>query len=203
MQLPPFFHEARRLRLRDPLAEFLGAAEGGVLEYGYEDAVKLAGHSCPTVASAYIMTCRALDALYPDRLPERGGIAVSLREPANAGVNGVIGSIVTLLTGAAGEGGFQGIGGHFSRRDLLRFGGDQAHTLHFRRRDTGAAVTAEARLAAVPPDPEMRTLLGRCIEGTATPPEHRRFAALWQDRVRRILIDHAGNEEVFPVHPVA
>lgn len=31
----------------DPLAEFLGAAEGGLIEYGYADAVKLAGHSCP------------------------------------------------------------------------------------------------------------------------------------------------------------
>jgi len=34
--------------LRDPLAELLGAAEGGIVEYRYADAVKLAGHSCPT-----------------------------------------------------------------------------------------------------------------------------------------------------------
>ena len=42
--------------MRDPLARFLGAAEDGVIEYTYADTVKLAGHSCPTVASAYLMT---------------------------------------------------------------------------------------------------------------------------------------------------
>ena len=32
MQFPDFFRLVPRLRVRDPLAEFLGAAEGGVLE---------------------------------------------------------------------------------------------------------------------------------------------------------------------------
>lgn len=200
MQLPSFFHEARRLRLRDPLAEFLGAAEGGILEFGYEDAVKLAGHSCPTVASAYVMVCRALDALYPDGLPERGGISVSLRDPVSEGVSGVIGSVVTLLTGAAGEGGFKGIAGQFARRELLHYGVDQGHALHFVRLDTGAAVGVEARLAAVPPHPEMRDLLGRCIAGSASQPERTRFGELWQDRVRRVLIEHAEDDEVFAIH---
>ena len=53
MQYPAFFDAVPHLRLRDPLAEFLGAIEDGVVEYTYVDAVKLAGHSCPTVASAY------------------------------------------------------------------------------------------------------------------------------------------------------
>ena len=46
--------------MRDPLAEFLGAADGGRLEYTYADAVKLTGHSCPTVAGAWLATRRAL-----------------------------------------------------------------------------------------------------------------------------------------------
>ena len=52
MKYPAFFDEVPSISLYDPLAEFLGAAEDGILQYGYVDAVRLAGHSCPTVASA-------------------------------------------------------------------------------------------------------------------------------------------------------
>src|SRR5574337_2088150 len=80
MPFPGFFAAAPRITLRDPLAAFLGAAADGVIEYQYADVVKLAGHSCPTVASAYLITRAALRALYPDSLPERGGIRLELRE---------------------------------------------------------------------------------------------------------------------------
>ncbi|NMQ29678.1 hypothetical protein E4Q23_19010 [Candidatus Accumulibacter phosphatis] len=52
MKFPDLFQSAPRITVRDPLARFLGAAEEGVIEYGYGDAVKLAGHSCPTLVSA-------------------------------------------------------------------------------------------------------------------------------------------------------
>ena len=60
MNFPEFFESAPRITVRDPLARFLGAAEDGIIEYTYSDAVKLAGHSCPTVASAYLMTRTAM-----------------------------------------------------------------------------------------------------------------------------------------------
>ena len=41
--LRPFFALAPGIRVHDPLAGFLGAARAGVLEYGYADAVRLAG----------------------------------------------------------------------------------------------------------------------------------------------------------------
>ena len=70
MQLQPFFNQAPSIQLYDPLAQFLGATPDGVLEYHYADAVKLCGHSCPTVASAWLMVIKALAALYsPDELP--------------------------------------------------------------------------------------------------------------------------------------
>ena len=52
---PAFFQDIPPLTLRDPLAALLGAAEGGLIDYRYADAVKLAGHSCPTVAGAWLM----------------------------------------------------------------------------------------------------------------------------------------------------
>lgn len=61
---PSFFTEIPPIVVHDRLAEFLGAADGGVIEYRYADAVKLAGHSCPTVAGAFLLARRALASLY-------------------------------------------------------------------------------------------------------------------------------------------
>jgi len=202
MQLPDFYAKVQRLRVRDPLAEFLGAAGDGILEYGYEDAVKLAGHSCPTVGCAYVLTCRALAVLYPDSLPERGGVAVSFSDRLEEGVTGVVASVVTLLTGAAGPGGFKGLAGRFARRDLLQFAAEVPLAMRFERRDTGLAVDAESVPGRVPADPEMSVLLPRCVQGQASADEHRRFGVLWQERVARIVVGHAGDAEVFRILPV-
>lgn len=202
MRFPDFFDQVPRLRVRDPLADFLGAAEGGLLDYGYADAVRLAGHSCPTVATAYVLGHRALGLLYPDAAPERGGVRIDLAEPLDAGVTGVIASVLTLLTGAAPTGGFKGIGGRFSRRDLQRFGVELPLMLRLTRLDTGAAVDAGADTARVPADPELPGLMQRCLGGAADAEGQRRFAPLWQDRVRRLLLDHWDDPEVFLVRPV-
>jgi hypothetical protein len=59
MAFPAFFDQAPVLRLHDPLAQLLGAATDGVIEYRYADAVRVAGHSCPTVAGAWLCACAA------------------------------------------------------------------------------------------------------------------------------------------------
>jgi hypothetical protein len=196
-KFPAFFANAPTIATFDALAEFLGAADGGFIEYRYEDAVRLAGHSCPTVASAFLMARAALKALYPDRLPERGGLRVDFREPREAGVTGVIAAVATLITGAAEDGGFRGIGGHFNRRDLLNFGQTLARgDIRFTRLDNGALVEVAARLDRVPADPGMSALLPRCLAGSASPGERAEFGALWQDRARRLLLEHADDPEV-------
>lgn len=199
---PEFFAAAPAIRLRDPLAAFLGAAAGGVIEYGYADVVKLAGHSCPTVASAYLMTRAALRRLYPDDLPERGGVRVAMPQPAHEGVSGVMGNVISMLTGAAGEGGFHGIGGRFDRRELLVFGDGAADAIVFRRLDNGAAVSAAAHPERVPGDPRVRELLPRCLAGTASEEQAALFGSLWQERVRRLLLEHADDPQVIVVEAV-
>lgn len=190
MSFPPFFKEVRSIRLTDPLAAVLGAAEAGELEYRYEDAVKLAGHSCPTVAGAYLMTLKALARLYPDGLAERGGVQVALREAQTAGTTGVTAAVAGLVTGAAGEGGFKGLGGRFARRGLLSFDTAMQGELRFTRADTGAAVVAAYHPEIVPPDPAMQPLMARLMSGEANADERLEFGRLWQLRVKRILIDH-------------
>ncbi len=203
MNLPAFFAQVPHIRLRDPLAAFLGAAEEGVVDYGYADVVKLAGHSCPTVASAYGMTRLALGALYGDELPQRGAVEVAFRNSGDAGVTGVMANVISMLTGAAGEGGFKGLAGRFARCGLLAFDADIPLEIRFRRRDTGAAVDAAADLRGVPGDPALQELMGRALAGVASPAEAVRLGQLWQDRVRRLLLKHGDDPSVFILRDAA
>ena len=174
------------VEVRDPLAEFLGAAAGGRLEYSYADAVKLTGHSCPTVAGAWLATVEALRRLYPGEVPERGAIRVELRAELEEGVAGVVASVAGLVTGAAGEGGFKGIAGRFQRRGLLAFGAPIAADLRFTRLDTGAAV--EADLVPAPPGPpDLPQRLRRALSPDASDADRQAFAAAWQARVAEML----------------
>ena len=104
-----------------------------------------------------------------------------------------------MITGAAGEGGFHGIGSRFNRRGLLAFGTAELGELRLTRIDNGAAVSVSMRAELVPGDPRMRPLLMQCMTGTATPEEAQQFGALWQDRVRRLLIDHQDDPELMVV----
>jgi hypothetical protein len=202
MRYPNFFDQAPRIRLRDPLAQFLGAFADGVVEYGYLEAVKLAGHSCPTVAGAYLMTAKALGALYGDALPERGAIRVEFRDDAEAGVTGVIARVVSQITGATERDGFKGIGGRFDRRALLYFNAPVAGEIRFTRTDTGAAVDVTYSADTVPPDPKMKVLLQRAMADTGTPEDRAGFARLWQDRVRRMLVEHRDDPSAVRILPV-
>lgn len=199
MQTPAFYSQVRSLVVHDPLAEFLGASEGGRIEYQYLDAVKLAGHSCPTVAAAYWMTLKGLAALYPDTLPERGGIRVAFRQDRLSGVTGVIANVVTMLTGATHDTGFKGIGGHFDRRNLLFFSADVGEEIRYTRVDTQQSVDVAARLQGVPFAPQTPELMQKCISGQATPEEAARFRENWQARVRALLLEHGDDPEVFQV----
>ena len=60
MKPAPYFSQIAPISLYDPLADLLGATENGVITYEFLDAVKLAGHACPTVAGAWLATVRGL-----------------------------------------------------------------------------------------------------------------------------------------------
>ena len=203
MNYPAFFDEVPSILLYDPLAEFLGALEDGVVEFSYLDAVKLAGHSCPTVASSYWITCLALRALYPDALPQRGNIRVELRQQDSDGTTGVIANVAALLTGAGGRGAFKGLAGQFDRRHTLLFGAELQAELRYTRLDSGRAVDARVSLQAVPSAPETGVLLQRCLVGDASREDQARFRELWQARVQAVLLEHAADPRVYWVGAVS
>lgn len=197
---PAFFDDAPSITLRDALSRFLGASRDGVIEYRYEDVVALAGHSCPTVSAAFLMTRAALKALYPDSLPERGNIKVEWRDAKHEGVTGVMANVALLITGAADEGGFHGIGGNFQRSDLLHFNAPIEYDARFTRTDTGANVQVSADLSQVPMDPRVRLLMPKCLAGGATLDEQTTFGEAWQSRVKTLLLDHADDPAVILLH---
>ncbi len=201
MEFPAFFAQVPPLTLRDPLAEILGAARGGVMTYRYENAVLFAGHSCPTVAGVWLMARRGLAALYLVGLPERGGMRVELCENQDAGTTGVVGSVLGLITGAAGKGGFKGLGGHHARRDLLAYGMGLSSEVRLTRLDTGASVLLDYHPDRVPPSPGMAALMARVVGGVADDAEREAFAGQWQDRVRRILLEYADDPDLVVVRP--
>jgi hypothetical protein len=193
MKTPAFFEAVPPIVVIDPLAEALGAAEDGIVEYRYADAVKLAGHSCPTVACAWLMTRRALQRLYPESLPRRGEVRVELAASSEEGVTGVIASIAGLVTGAANESGFKGLAGRFGRRDLLRFGVPVAGEIRFTRLDNAASITLSHDLRFVARPPGLEERFRQAFAQHASDDARKAFAAVWQDWVKAILVGHADD----------
>lgn len=197
-RLPEFFDRAPTLTVQDPLAAFLGAAENGILTYRYADAVRLCGHSCPTVAGAYLMVIKGLKALYGEELPERGGIEAAMQGTRDEGTVGVTASVVQLLTGAAPETGFGGIGmqGRFARRNLLSFGAGEINgTLTLRRKDNGKTVAVSLNAALQPFAPQMHDIMPKAVGGSASAKELERFGQLWQARVKAFLTESADDPQ--------
>jgi hypothetical protein len=199
MQTPALFDAVPAIVVADPLAETLGAADGGLIEYRYLDAVKLAGHSCPTVAGAWLMTRAALARLYPGQTPRRGEIRVELRQAVDEGVAGVIASVAGLVTGAANEGGFKGLAGRFARNGLLRFGVAMRGEIRFTRLDNGLSVELSHRPQAAPRPAGLSELMRNAATPQATTAARRAFAEAWQGWVRSIVIDHADDPALIDI----
>ena len=165
--IPKFFSQATPIFMEDKLAATLGAVEkGAVFSYNYEDVVKLAGHSCLAVSGAYRLTQIALKKLYGEQTPIRGEIEVTFRGRVDAKVNGPISQVVTLITGAAAENGFNGFGGKkFRRSGLLSFDESSAISpgaicsVVFKRLDTGRTVEITYTNSMLPSLPNMQEMV--------------------------------------------
>lgn len=200
MNFPDFYEQAPVVRTRDPFAAVLGAAQDGRLDYHYLDAVRLAGHSCPTVAGAFLIGRAALATLYPDEPAERGNIAVHMPAPEDDGVTGVMAQVLTLLTGAAAGNGFQGMRGRFRRKGLLSFAQQrEGEAIIFTRLDTRASVAVTLDVSLIPADPAQGERLMAILQDCADAAQQTAFADAWQERVRRLLLEFADDARVISV----
>ena len=187
MNYPNFFNTIATIKLQDPLSDFLGTFENGMVEFSYLDVVKSAGHSCPTVAGAYLTTLKGLEALYKDEIPTRGNISVSIKNDMQEGVTGVISNVITQITGATELSGFKGLNGKFARHDLMHFNADIDGAVKFTRLDNNKSVTVNYDHSSVAGNPKMQELMGKLMQGLASAEEKKEFGQLWQERVEAIF----------------
>jgi len=188
MQYPPFYKKTPPITLHDPLSEFLGAFEKGKMEISYLDCVKFAGHSCPTVAGAYLMAKLGLERLYKDSLPQRGSIKVEMKESKVQGVTGVTCNVISFIVGASDSSGFKGIQGNFSRNNLVSYDVPMDAAVKLTRLDTMQSVTLSYDPSSAAADEKMMPLMKKNLQGIASKEEKELFQTLWQKRVEEILL---------------
>jgi hypothetical protein len=187
MSYPKFFDSIETIKVKDPLSQVLGAFSEGEYEFTYLDVVKSAGHSCPTVAGAYIITLEALKALYGAQRAVRGNIKVEFEEALEDGVAGVIANVISQITGATDKSGFKGLQGQFARHSLMHFNAGITSSARFTRVDTGESVDVTYNHDAVKGNPKMMQLMQKLSSGEASATDVKEFGQLWQDRVERIF----------------
>lgn len=191
-----FFDAVETIKIKDPLAIALGAMDKNeVFVFSYTDAVKLAGHSCPAVSGAYKLTQLALKSLYGNETPVRGQIRVTFKGGLDYKVNGPISQVVTLITGAAGESGFKGLGGgRYNRQNLLSFAEteeadeDAVCSVIFERMDNKKKIEISYSNYMLPANPKMGDLMPLAVTSKGTDAEIKEFGELWHDRIKIILI---------------
>lgn len=187
MNYPTFFETIESITLYDPLSDVLGAFEDGKITFSYLDVVKSAGHSCPTMAGAYLMIREGIKALYPNSLPERGALKVFFKEKQEEGTTGVIANAFSLITGATDTWGFKGLGGAYVRKDLMAFSAEIPFQVRIMRMDTEAQVDISYNPASIEIDPLMQPLMKKILTGVLNQEEKATFKELWQARVAKIL----------------
>jgi hypothetical protein len=208
-QVPP-------IMMRDALIEMLGQTNEPI-PYYYEEAVKVAGHSCMVAASAWMMTKLALEELYPDgEVPVRGQIAIQMPGAENEWNIGVYGEVMTFITGAAPATGFSGSvfakGNPLTiRRDKMTYTEETIGTpppqmqYIFTRIDTGKSVAVSWNIAKVIPAINEKVLAepGHALaSGSATPEQVAEFNKNWNDAALYILQNAGVVEGLVTVTPV-
>jgi formylmethanofuran dehydrogenase subunit E len=190
LEYPSFYDEVEKFILEDDLSAFLGATKGGIIEISYLDCVKLAGHSCPTVAGSYIVAKVATNRLFNGQTIKRSALKISFKESKDSGVTGVIGTVIGYILGCNDEGGFSGIGGKFNRANLLSYNNsEQKGSIKFTNIYTDESIELNLDTSKVPGDPSMRELMQKSLMGAASKEEMLKFQQLWQDRVEYMLLN--------------
>jgi len=185
MQYPKFFDTIETIVVYDDLCKFLGVNEDGILEFSYADIVKSAGHSCAIVAGAYLMAQKGLQALYKGEIPQRGEIKVELKKAPREENSGVVGAVISNITGATSDFGFGGIPtGKYNRRDLLFFGVDIEHDLCLTRLDNGEKVYVDYKPQKVV---NPMAILKSAIKPDATQEDIKSFPQRFQKMVQTVF----------------
>jgi hypothetical protein len=207
-----YITEVEPIMMIDPYFSIFGQSQVPV-PYYYEEAVKVAGHSCGAITGAWTITRKALEVLYPDgEIPVRGQIAVEAPGAEDEWFVGVFGDVITFITGASPHTGF--IGAEFGktddlfvRRNKMVYAEEPTGQLPpfrewiFTRLDTGTKVGVKFNLVIILPIPTPgRVAMGKTMAaGEATPEEAADYYEYWNDRAIFVLENADTIDGFFPV----
>jgi hypothetical protein len=82
----------------------------------------------------------------------------------------------------------------------MSFRADINSSARFTRTDTGKSVDVDYNPGIVLPHPKMQELMGLVMTQNANKEQIKEFGKLWQERVKRILIDNINNQEMIKVY---
>ncbi len=196
--LEDYINEVPVVMMRDPFLELLGQVEGSI-PYSYGEVVKFSGHSCGAVAGAWMMTVKALAWLYGDEVPVRGRVRVFAPGRPDESTVGVLGEVISYITGAAPESGFPGggFGREYNRRNLMVYpeveSGLPLHKMVwvFERLDTGEKVGVRYDVSKIEPasTAEWGEMGAKVARGEASEEERRDWVEYWNERARFVLFN--------------
>lgn len=185
MKYASFFDDIEKIILEDELAKFLGVNDDGIIGFSYTDIVKSAGHSCGTVAGAYLMGLKGLKALYGDEIPKRGEIKIEIKKGPEDDNAGVIGCVLSNITGATTNYGFGGIPtGKFNRRNLLFYNTSIDSDVRFTRLDTNRQIGVNYRPGKIV---NPMAILMSAIGENATEEDKKTFPIRFQEMVKTVF----------------
>ena len=183
MDYPQFYNEVEHIVLTDDLSKFLGTNSDGIIDISYLEIVKMSGHSCATVAGAYLMAKEGLKALFEGEIPKRGEIKIELKGTLEDNT-GVVAMVLMNITGATDNMGFTGIMGKYNRRGLLSYGANIDSNVRFTRLDTNKSVeVVYTPFNVVTPGEIMQSAIGP----NATAENKKAFPERWQNMVKTVL----------------
>lgn len=162
------------VNVHEPFAEFLTASQD---EYQFKisllDVVRFAGHACPAMLSAFLISRKAIQELFPDtNVCIRGQVAIEIPTPVSQGATGPISNVFSMIFGAWEQSGFGGLGGQFVRRGLLKYDSPSTTpgTFRFHNLKSGTAFDISCNPSLAP-----------------GPEEDLPFQKVWRHRIATIL----------------
>jgi formylmethanofuran dehydrogenase subunit E len=197
---PGFYSQAPEIRIIDPMAVVAGSMPEGanIITIKLTDLAVYSGHICPSMAAGYMLTKKAMNALYPNSIPQRGQIRVSAMAPTD------LMDVASYITGARAFYGRDEINAYDLVVDpSLKPKQRGQYVMVFQRKDTGKTVKAVYDKFKLIPEKnvkEVKVFLNKMLKGEALPQEKEKNWTRLNGLVKKVLLDVPENVlEIIPV----
>lgn len=198
---PEFYSQAPEILIIDPMAVMAGSMPEGanMLTIKLTDVALYSGRICPSMAAGYMLTKKAMDALYPNSIPQRGQIRVSATAAATE-----LMEVTSYITGVRPLYGR----GEINACDLvidpsLKPKKHGQYVMVFQRKDTGKAVKGVYNKFKLIPEKKIKKIKKiskKILQGNASPREKEKNWSILNTMVEKVLMETPeGVIEIIPM----